>query len=60
MGCYLDPDNASTIEVVIAAIIQQTDEAELLVAGNFNVDLADQEGNTRDEEIYVSLSTIGV
>ena len=60
MGCYLDPDNASTIEVVIAAIIQQTDEAELLVAGNFNVDLADQEGNTRDEEISVSLSTMGV
>ena len=56
----MDPDNASTIEVVIAAIIQQTDEAELLVAGNFNVDLADQEGNTRDEEISVSLSTMGV
>ena len=55
VGCYISPDNASNIEDVIAAIISQPWENDLLVFGDFNTDLADPEGTTRAEEIAALL-----
>ena len=39
VGCYLAPDEAWTTEDVVAAIINWTWGAALLVIGNFNTDL---------------------
>ena len=55
MGCYIIPDDTLTIEDVVAAISKRPRKAELLVAGNFNVDLAEPEGNARDEKIAAAL-----
>ena len=44
VGCYLSPDNASTIEDVVEAIRQHPWGAVMLVDGNFNTDLAAPEG----------------
>ena len=49
--CYLAPDNTSTIESVIAALKERPQGAELLVAGDFNVQLSEPEGDRRGEEI---------
>ena len=38
-GCYLVPENALTIEDVVAAISQRPIEGALLVVGYFNTDL---------------------
>ena len=40
VGRYIVPDNASTIEAVVSAIIQRHRGAEMLVAGDFNTDLS--------------------
>ena len=47
MVCYLSPDNTSTIESVIAALKERPIGAELLVAGDFNANLVDPEGDWR-------------
>ena len=57
MGCYLDPDNTSTIENVVAALKDFTRDAEMLVAGDFNVNLAEQEGDQRGEDIVAAMAT---
>ena len=44
LGCYLAPDNASTIEDVVAAIGKRPQGAALVVVGNFNTYLATPEG----------------
>ena len=41
LGCYITPNNTSTIEDVVAAIISQPHWDELLVTGNFNAYLVD-------------------
>ena len=40
VGCYLAPYNTSTIEDIVAAIIQRPQGAALLVVGKFNTNLA--------------------
>ena len=40
MGCYLAPDNASTIEDIFMDISQRHQGATLLVVSNFNTNLA--------------------
>ena len=55
VGCYLAPNYASTIEDVIVAIIRRPQRAKLLVAVNFNADLAKPEGTTLAEDIVVTL-----
>ena len=40
MGCYIAPDNASTIEAFVADIGQCPHRADLLVDGDFNANLA--------------------
>ena len=44
MRCYITPNDALTIEDSVAAIRRQPQGAKMLVAGNFNDDLADPEG----------------
>ena len=44
MGCYLDPDNASTIEDVVVAISQRPRGGVLMVVSNFNTKLVASEG----------------
>ena len=57
MGCYMDPYDALTIEALFAAISQRPHGANLLVAGNFNANLAAPEGYARYEDIDVSFAT---
>ena len=51
MGCYLAPNDHSTIEDVVADISQWPQGDELLVIGNFNTNLAAPEGQAWDELI---------
>ena len=59
-GCYLIPDYASTIEFVVLAINQRPHGDALLVAGDFDANLAAQEGNRREEDIAASMATTGL
>ena len=44
IGCYLAPNDALTIERVVAAVGQHPCGSELLVAGDFNAKIAGPEG----------------
>ena len=60
VGCYLAPDNSSTMERVVEALRSRPRGAELLVAGDFNVNLATPEGDRRAEDIATTLATEGL
>ena len=60
MGCYLAPDDASTIEDVVAAISQRPWGAALIVVVDFNTDLAVPEGREQDEEITAAMAESGL
>ena len=60
VGCYISPDEALIVEDDIAAISRQPQGAELLVAGNFNADLANPEGIACAEEIDTALAAAGL
>ena len=47
VGCYLVPNNTSTIESVVFVLKKQPHGSELLVAGDFNVKLSDLEWGWR-------------
>ena len=47
VGCYLAPNDTSTMERVVEALRSQPRGAELLVAGDFNVNLATPEEDRR-------------
>ena len=57
VGCYLAPDNTSTIERVVEALRESPKGAELLVAGDLNINFAEPEGNRREEDIAATLVT---
>ena len=60
MGCYLDPDDASTIDDVVAATRNRPRGGVLLVLGDFNTGLAASEGQERDEGIAEALAEEGL
>ena len=60
MGCYLAPDDTSTIESVVAALKECPMGAELLVAGDFNANLAELEGDRRGEDTARAMATEGL
>ena len=60
MGCYLAPDNTSTIESVVTALKARPRGAELLVVGDFNVKLLELEDDQRGEEIAAALAAEGL
>ena len=60
MGCYLAPNDTSTIERVVEALGEGPKGAELMVAGDMNVNLAEPEDDRRDEDIAATLATEGL
>ena len=60
MGCYLAPNDTLTMEKVVEALRRRPRRAELLVAGDFNVNLATPEGYRRAEDIATTLATEGL
>ena len=60
MGCYLDPNNNSTIESVVAALKERPRGDGLLVVGDFNVNLEELEGDRRGEDIAAAMETEGL
>ena len=60
VGCYLASDDTSTIEIVVAALKERPMVAKLLVAGDFNANLAEPEGDRRVEDIAASMVTEGL
>ena len=58
--CYLASDDNSTIERVIEVLKERPKGAELRVAGDMNVNLADPEGDRREEGIAATLETEGL
>ena len=60
VGCYIDPRNASDIENVAAAIMDQPYGAEILVANKLNANLADPEGTAWVEAIADKLTAAGI
>ena len=57
---YVNPLSAGIIEAIIVTIRQRPRGEELLVARNFNADLAVPEGNARDKEIDAALAAAGL
>ena len=57
VGCYIEPNNASTIEKVVAAISRRTRGAEILVTVDFNAKLVYPKGIMHMEDIVASLSS---
>ena len=60
MGCYLAPNNTSTIERVVEALRELPNGEELLVAGDLNINFAAPEGDRREEDIAAILATKGL
>ena len=59
VGAYVAPKDEGNMETVIAAIERKPPGAELMVAGDFNVDILAPEGR-RAENIATDLATVGV
>ena len=55
VGCYFAPDDASTIDDVVAAIRQWPQGPALLVVGNFHTDMVIPEGWERDGGIAAAM-----
>ena len=60
MRCYLDPDNTSKIESVAEALWERPKGAELLVAGDLNINFAAPEVDRREEDIAATFATEGL
>ena len=60
MGCYLAPDDTLTIERVVKALRERPKGAELLVAGDLNINFAEPEGDRREEDIEATMTTEGL
>ena len=57
VGCYLAPDDTSTIERVVEALRDQPKGAELMVAGDLNTKLTAPERDRREEDIAATIAT---
>ena len=60
VGCYLAPDDTLTIERFVKALRERPKGAELLVAGDLNINLAAPEGYQREEDIATTIATEGL
>ena len=56
IGCYLSPNDTSTIESVVAALKERPRGAALLVAVDLNTTLADPENDQRGTDIAAALT----
>ena len=59
VGAYIAPEDEVTMETVVKAIGRKPPGAELMVAGDFNLDILAPEGR-RAENIATDLATAGV
>ena len=59
VGAYIAPEDEVTMETVVKAIGRKPPGAELMVAGDFNVEILAPEGR-RAENIETDLATAGV
>ena len=60
IGCYLTPDNTSTIESVVVALKERPRGAVLLVAGDLNTMLTEPENDRRGTDIAAALTEGGL
>ena len=60
VGVYLTPEDTTTMERVVEEIGRKPRGTELLVAGDFNVNIAAPEGDRRAEDIATELATEGL
>ena len=60
MGSYLTSDETLTIKRFVKALKERPKGAKLLVAGDFNANLAEPEGDRRGEDIAAALATEGL
>ena len=60
VGCYLAPNNTSEIERVVKALRERPKGAELLVAGDLNINFAATESDRREEDIETTFATEGL
>ena len=60
IGCYLAPDDTSTIERVVTALRDIPKGTTLIVAGDLNTDLEDSESDRRRTEIAAAMTAAGV
>ena len=60
VGCYLAPDNTSTIESVVSALKERPRGTEILMEGEFNFNLVEPEGDWRGEDIAAAMATEGL
>ena len=60
VGYYLAPDDRTTVRDVEAAMSERPRGTELIVAGDFNVDLDKTGGRGRDKEIAATVATAGL
>ena len=60
IGCYLAPENALTINIVVAALKERPQGSKLLVVGYFNDYLEKPEGAECDEENMPALEAAGL
>ena len=60
VGLYIAPKDMTTMERVVKAIRRKPQGAELLVAGDYNVDIAAPKGDRRVEDIATELATSGL
>ena len=60
IGCYLAPDNTSTIERVVGALKERPKGTALVVVGDLNTALEDPENDRRGTEIALAMTAAGV
>ena len=60
VGVYIAPKDTETMERLVEEIRKKPRGAELLVAGDFNADIAAPEGDQRAENIVTELATAGL
>ena len=57
VGCYLAPGDTLAIERVVKALRERPKGAELLMAGDLNINFAAPEGHRGEEDIVETLET---
>ena len=60
IGCYLDPDETSTIESVVVALKELPQGSYLLEAGDFKSNIDQPGGDRREEGIIAALGLAGL
>ena len=60
IGCYLAPNDTSTIDIIVAALKERPRGTALLVVGDLNTTLTDPENDRRRTEISAALTEAGL